>query len=122
MFTSACPILPSSDFESTKTFYGTLGFGVTSEYSEQGYLILARDEAELHFFRYSQHIAEESDHGVYLRVQDANALSTEYEELNLPKEGFPSFGKAEDRPWGVCELTVIDTDGNLLRIGHFLES
>lgn len=39
MFKSACPILPSSDFEKTKAFYGSLGFHVMGEYLEQGYLI-----------------------------------------------------------------------------------
>jgi len=122
MFKSACPILPSSDFEKTKTFYVPLGFTVASEYLEQGYLILVSDDVELHFFKFPKHIAEKSDHGVYLRVKDANTLSTEYEKLKLPKEGIPRFRKSEDKPWGVCELIVVDTDGNLLRIGHVLEN
>lgn len=122
MFNSACPILPSSDFAETKAFYDLLGFQVANEYPEQGYLILVRDNVELHFFKFPQHVAEESDHGVYLRVKDANALSTAYEKLKLAKEGVPRFGKAEEKPWGVCELIIVDTDGNLLRIGHFLEN
>lgn len=122
MFNSACPILPSSDFEKTKPFYASLGFRVGGEYPEQGYLILVRDDVELHFFKYSQHVAEKSDHGVYLRVENANALSIEYEGLKLPKTGIPRFVPAEDKPWGVCELIVVDTDGNLLRLGHYLKS
>jgi len=122
MFKSACPILPSSDFEKTKAFYDSLGFSIAGEYREQGYLILVRDDVEIHFFRYPEHVAETSDHGAYLRVKDANALSSAYENLNLPTEGIPRFGKAGDKPWGVCELIVVDTDGNLLRIGHLLEN
>lgn len=114
--------MPSSDFEKTKTFYASLGFGVGSEYPEQGYLILVRDNVELHYFKFSQHVAEKSDHGVYLRVENANTLSAEYDKLNLQKEGIPRFVQAEDKPWGVCELVVVDTDGNLLRLGHFLEN
>ena len=122
MFNSACPILPSSDFEKTKSFYARLGFNVAGEHPEQGYLILVRDKVELHFFKFAQHIAETSDHGVYLRVEDANTLSTAYEDLKLPKEGIPRFVKAQDKPWGMCELIVVDTDGNLLRLGHYLDN
>mgnify|MGYP000342000393 CR=1 FL=1 len=122
MFNSACPILPSSDFEKTKAFYAKLGFRVTGEYLEQGYLILLRDKVEIHFFRFPEHVPSRSDHGAYFRVSDANALSSEYEKLKLPNEGLPRFVKAEDKPWGVCELILVDTDGNLLRLGHFLES
>ncbi|MBU2981839.1 hypothetical protein KO498_08425 [Lentibacter algarum] len=35
--------------------------------------------------------------------------------------GIPRFVAAEDKPWGVCELVIVDHDGNLLRIGHLLE-
>lgn len=120
MFKSACPILPSSDFEKTKTFYASLGFRLVSEYAEQGYLILVRDDVEIHFFRFIDHVAAESDHGAYLRVENANTVSAEYEKLKLPREGVPRFVQAEDKPWGLCELVVVDTDGNLLRLGHFL--
>ena len=122
MFNSACPILPSSDFEKTKAFYADLGFRVTGEYTEQGYLILLRDSVEIHFFRFPEHVPETSDHGAYIRIADANALSATYEHLNLPANGCPRFIPAEDKPWGVCELAIVDTDGNLLRLGHLLDS
>lgn len=118
MLSSACPILPSSDFERTKRTYALLGFRAAFEYPESGYLILDRDDVELHFFKSPKHVAETSDHGVFVRVNDANALSAEFQALDLPETGFPSFGKAEDKPWGICELTIFDDDGNLLRMGH----
>ncbi|MFD1157554.1 bleomycin resistance protein [Roseovarius aestuarii] len=121
MLNRACPILPSSDFEETKRFYNLLGFRAASEYPEHGYLILDRDDVQLHFFSAPQHVAETSDHGVFVRVDNANVVSTEFLALNLPDEGIPRVGKAEIKPWGICELAVIDPDGNLLRIGHILE-
>jgi hypothetical protein len=121
MFKSACPILPSADFKKTKTFYASLGFEFVSEYIEQGYLILMRDAVELHFFRFPEHVATQSDHAVYLRVENADVLSAEYRALGLTNEGFPRFVPAEDKPWGVCELIVVDIDGNFLRIGHLLD-
>lgn len=122
MFNSACPIMPSSDFGRTKEFYSKLGFSIAHEYIEQGYLIVARDAVELHFFRHSQHDSKTSDHGAYLRVDDAKTLSTEYEAHGLPEDGIPRFNQAEDKPWGVCELIIVDPDGNLLRMGSFLPS
>jgi catechol 2,3-dioxygenase-like lactoylglutathione lyase family enzyme len=120
MFTSVCPILPSSDLEKTKAFYAQLGFKLAFDYPEHGYMILVQDEVELHFFRSPQHVAETSDHGAFVRVEDANALSAEYEALELPQEGIPRFIKAEKKPGPVFELAVIDEDGNLIRMGHVL--
>lgn len=120
MIISACPILPSSDLDATRRFFASLGFRDALEYPEDGYLIVDRDGVELHFFRAAAHIAAMSDHGAYLRVADANALSREYQSLDLPRAGIPRFVAAEDKPWGMCELVVIDQDGNLLRFGHVL--
>ncbi|SNZ19541.1 bleomycin resistance protein [Cohaesibacter gelatinilyticus] len=122
MLTHACPILPSTNFKATKKFYNNLGFEFGSEYPEQGYLILHRNNIELHFFKSPQHVAETSDHGVFIRTEDVDSLSKEYSALNLPADGIPRFTQAENKPWGVCELAVVDTDGNLLRIGQIMDT
>ena len=121
MFTSACPTFPSRDFEATKAFYGSPEFTVASEYPEEGYLILERDAVELHFFRHPAHVPETSDHGAFLRVVDARALWPEFEGSGQPRAGIPRATPAEDKPWGVCELAIVDPDGNLLRVGHLLD-
>ena len=120
MFKSACPIFPSSDFERTKEFYAKLGFAIGNEFPDHGYLILYQDDVELHFFRAHNNVPENSDHGVFIRVKDANKLSLKYEAHNLANEGIPRFFPAEDKEWGVCELNIIDPDGTLLRFGHIL--
>ena len=120
MLTSICPILPSRDFDATIDFYDALGFQLRGRYDESGYLILSRDQVEIHFFRFVDHIPAQSDHGAYLRVTDANALSNEFAQLGLPAAGAPRFVLAENKPWGMCELAIIDPDGNLLRMGHIL--
>ncbi len=119
MLTSICPIFPSADFDKTSIFYRGLGFNEVARFEEQGYLILVRDTVEVHFFSTHGHeTSEPSDHGAFVRVEDALALSAEYEKQDMPSDGTPSFEKAENKPWGVCELEVIDPDGNLLRMGH----
>lgn len=116
MLRSACPIMPSRDFAATAEFYSRLGFEKALEHSD--YLILRRDQVELHFFRHSEHRPEESDHGVYLRPRDVDALSTEWAEARIDGgPGFPRFMPAETKPWGMREVTVLDPDGNLLRAG-----
>lgn len=122
VFLSACPIMPSRDFDRTVAFYGDLGFDVGARHDREGYLILRRDGVELHFFGYPGHEPEESDHGVYLRVADAAQVSREFEPLGLPAEGIPRFIPAEAKPWGMMELAIVDEDGNLVRAGNPLET
>ena len=119
MLEQACPILPSRDFEATKAFYESLGF--ETWYEDDGYLLINRDKVELHFFAHPTHRAELSNHGVYLRPDNIDAVSNEIAKLNLPREtGFPRFTSAEDKPWGMREAALWDPDGNLLRIGEVI--
>ena len=118
MLTSICPILPSRSFEKTIEFYEPLGFKKMAVFEAEGYLILQREKVELHFFRHLEHIKEQSDHGAFVRVDNAKVLSDQYATLNLASEGIPRVTRAEHKPWGICEFAVVDVDGNLLRIGH----
>ncbi len=120
MLNSICPIFPSANFKKTTDFFRKLGFNVAFEYDEEGYLILVRDKIELHFASNPDHDAPTSNHSAFVRVTDANDLSRQFALSGLPIDGIPRVTKAEDKPWGVCELAVIDPDGNLLRIGHNL--
>jgi hypothetical protein len=112
--------MPSRDLALTASFYERLGFHIDALYDTEGYLIIMRDAVELHFFRSEHSDPTQSDHGAYIRVTDAWELSEEFDALDLPTNGIPRFTKAEDKPWRVCELSVIDIDGNLLRVGHLL--
>ena len=85
-----------------------------------GYLILYRDMVEVHFSHDPNHVPADSSHAAYVRVEDAKALSDEWAILGLNGEGIPRFFPAENEPWGVCELHIIDIDGNLLRLGNNL--
>jgi hypothetical protein len=89
-------------------------------YEEEGYLILVRDKVELHFFRAPIVEPKKSGHGAFLRVEDANDFSNEAAEMGWPQQGIPSVGLAENKTWGMCELGILDPDGNLLRVGHRL--
>ncbi|WP_366141907.1 VOC family protein [uncultured Tateyamaria sp.] len=119
MLKSVCPIFPSSDFSRSSAFYNKLGFQEVARFEEHGYMILARDRVEIHFFSAQGHVATKYlDYGYFVRVENANALSAEFEPLKLADQGASSFARAEEKPWGVCELVIVDPDNNLLRMGH----
>jgi catechol 2,3-dioxygenase-like lactoylglutathione lyase family enzyme len=67
------PILPACDIAETIDFYGKLGFGVVNLYDGFGapYLLLRRDDVELHFVHSPETDPKESDSACYLRLTDA---------------------------------------------------
>jgi catechol 2,3-dioxygenase-like lactoylglutathione lyase family enzyme len=112
------PIFPARDIAAAEAFYARLGFETV--YRDEEYLLLRRDAAELHFWREPSHDPRAGAHGAYLRPGDIDALSAEIAALGLPASGVPRFHPAEDKPWGMRELALIDPDGNLIRAGREL--
>ena len=108
------PILASRDIDETAQFYGRLGFEVAGLYEEYGpaYLLLRRDDVELHFVHSPDVDPAESSGGCYLRLTDAQAVYDDWEPLQLPEIHAP-----RDTPWGMREFFLIDPSGNLVRIG-----
>ncbi len=117
MFEKLSPILPTRDILAAERFYARIGFE-TIYRDEEEYLLLKREGAELHFFLSAGHDPARSDHGAYLRPTDIDALSDELAKLGLPSKGIPRFVSAEDKPWGMRELALVDLDGNLIRAGQ----
>ncbi len=116
MLEKMSPIMPSRNIAATEDFYERLSFFTVFRNHE--YLLMKCDGAEVHFFLHEKHRPEASDHGAYLRPTDVNALSARFEKLGLRRTGIPRFEPAENKPWGMRELVVIDPDGNLLRAGQ----
>ena len=108
------PILASRDIAETTRFYERLGFGVVNLYEDFGpaYLVVRRDDVELHFVHSPDVDPAESHGGCYLRVADAQAVHEDWERLGLDQMHPP-----RDTPWGMREFFVVDPSGNLLRIG-----
>jgi len=116
------PILPSRDLKATTAFYALLGFERKGLWPEE-YLIVSRGEVGLHFFFAPDTDPFASVAGCYLYVEDADALFAEFERLGLPDSGIPRLhGAPQDSDYGLREFALIDLDGNLLRIGSFIES
>lgn len=113
-----CPIFPSADLDASERFYERLGFRTVFKSHDAGYLLMKREAAEAHFFLKPGHDKWTGDHGGYMRPDDVDALSAEVAALELRSEGIPRFHAAEDKPWGMRELTILDPDGNLIRAGQ----
>ena len=115
----AIPTLPSRDVNETVTFYRRLGFegGV---HSHGDYAIVTRGTLELHFFTHGELVPEDSSAGCYLRVLDVDAIYRAFAAAELPRRGIPRMDALQDKPWGLREFAVVDSDGNLVRIGQII--
>jgi catechol 2,3-dioxygenase-like lactoylglutathione lyase family enzyme len=118
MLEKLSPILPARDIKATEGFWSRLGF--ETDYIDDEYLLMKRDGAEVHFFHHPALDPAQNDHGAYLRPADVNALDAEWSALGLPATGIPRLMRAEDKPWGMRELALIDPNGSLMRAGQEL--
>jgi hypothetical protein len=103
------PILASLDIEESYRFYvdqlGFLGERIGD------YLIVKRDEMEIHFWLATDRIFPENT-SCYIRGGQVTSLYKEYKARGVPKlSGF------EVRPWNMKEFHLGDPHGNLLRFG-----
>jgi hypothetical protein len=104
------PILASLDIGETSDFYvGRLGF--TENLRTPDYLIVKRDEMEIHFWRCDNRIFPEHT-ACYVRGGQVSALHAEFKA-----RGVPQLSDFFVRPWNMKEFTIFDPHGNLLRFG-----
>jgi hypothetical protein len=107
------PKLPSRALQITKSFYEEkLNFRkVGGDYPD--YLMMMKDNIEIHFFRDNEFDPLKNDGMCYIRIQNIDEF---YQEL---KGGGMTFvGKLEAKPWGQKEFAIIDPDHNLLTFGE----
>jgi catechol 2,3-dioxygenase-like lactoylglutathione lyase family enzyme len=106
---STVPVLASLDIAQSRAFY-TQRLGFACELEAPGYLILARDGCELHFWLCTErHIAENTS--CYVRGNTA-ALHADFTQRGL------TLDPPVLQPWGMKELFVTDPHGNLLKFGE----
>lgn len=109
-FARTIPVLPSPEIAVSAAFYGErLGFAII--YRDSDYLIVRRDEMELHFWRTPETDLPEKS-SCYIRGGQIAALHAEFHAAGLPR--LSSF---EIRPWNMAEFYLHDPHGNLLRFG-----
>jgi predicted enzyme related to lactoylglutathione lyase len=109
------PRLPARDIEETKNFYvNKLSFSLKSHYNN--YLILSKDNVEIHFYYDESLNPAASDRMIYLRVSEK--IKALYEEFTKKGVQTVHSGKLETKPWGQTEFSIVDTNGTLLTFGQ----
>ena len=118
MLTNIHPKLPMRDKTATKNFYlNKLGFIELSDYGD--YLILKKDNIEIHFFEFKE-LDPTTNYGqVYIRTNNIDEL---YQSLLDNKAAIHPNGSLQKKPWGQKEFSLLDPDYNLLTFGQSLES
>ena len=106
---STIPVLASLNIDQSRQFYAAqLGFACQQQ--TPGYLIMARDGCELHFWLCTdRRIAQNTS--CYVRG-DTAALHADFVQRGL------SIAPPVVCAWGMKEVYVIDPHGNLLKFGE----
>jgi predicted enzyme related to lactoylglutathione lyase len=105
------PVLPSQDLERSVAFYKRV-FGFEANLYPD-YVVLHRNDVEIHLWLCTdRHIAENSS--CYIHVQDVDALFRHCDEQGAVHP----HGQLAVWPHGMKEFTVLDDNGNCLRLGE----
>lgn len=112
----AVPNLPSRDLSDTAAFYGMFGF--VELHRDENWLVLRRGPLQVEFFRKDDLDPRHHDFGCCLRVVDLEELYDAVRAAGVPEQrsGRPSVRAIATQPWGQRMSTVLDPDGNLLRM------
>lgn len=115
MLHAVIPKLPAKDIEATRQFYlEKLGFELIGHYGN--YILLRKDQVEVHFYHDPNVVPHLSDRMIYIRVSDA--IETLCETFLHQQVAFASLGKLEQKPWGQLEFSILDINGTLLTFGQ----
>lgn len=118
MLTAIHPKLPMRDKNVTRAFYiNKLGFKELGTVDYDGYLMLAKDQIEIHFFEFKDINPKENYGMVYLRTDSIEGLYQEFLDTNTV---IHPNGPLETKPWGQKEFALLDPDKNLLTFGQGL--
>ncbi len=119
MLTAINPKLPMRDKAVTKSYYvNKLGFRVFGEYDFEGYLMLYKDNIQIHFFEFKALDPKENYGQVYIRTNDIDEL---YQTFLDNKISIHPNGHLVTKPWGQMEFSLLDPDNNLLTFGQSIK-
>lgn len=114
MLQDIIPKLPMRKKQQTVDFYqNQLGFEVLADY--ENYLLVKKDQIELHFFEFKTLNPLDNDGQVYIRVSEIENL---YNSLLNNNVAIHPNGHLDQKPWGQMEFSLLDPDHNLLTFGQ----
>lgn len=116
MLTAIHPKLPMRNKAITRDFYiHKLNFQEFGNADYDGYLMVERDNIQIHFFEFKDLDPKENYGQVYIRTDNAS----EWYQLALEKKlDMPEAGHLQYKPWGQQEFALLDPDSNLLTFGQ----
>jgi hypothetical protein len=116
MLTEVNPKLPMQNKAATKDYYlNKLGFRLFGDNDFDGYLMIQKDNVQIHFFEFKDLDPKENYGQVYIRTNDIDNL---YQMLLNKKTSIHPNGHLETKPWGQREFSILDPDNNLLTFGQ----
>lgn len=116
MLTEINPKLPMRNKTVTRTFYiEKLGFEIFGSADFEGYLMLKKDNIQIHFFEFTALEPTENYGQVYIRTNEIESL---YQHLIDKKVNIHPNGHLQIKPWGQKEFSLLDPDNNLLTFGQ----
>ena len=118
MLTDINPKLPMRNKTVTRDFYiNKLGFKVYGSADFDGYLMMEKDQIQIHFFEFKELDPKENYGQVYIRTNNIDDLYQSLLDINTT---IHPNGPLETKPWGQKEFSVLDPDNNLLTFGQSL--
>ena len=115
MLTDINPKLPMRDKALTKVFYiDKLDFQQFGN-DYDGYLMVQKDNVQIHFFEFKELDPKENYGQVYIRTNDIENL---YQSILDKKVAIHPAGNLQTKPWGQKEFSLLDPDNNLLTFGQ----
>ena len=115
MLTEVNPKLPMRNKEKTKAYYLSLGFREFGNGNHDEYLMVQKDNVQLHFFEFKELQPEDNYGQVYIRT---NTIDQVYKEMIDKNLAIHPNGKLQTKPWGQKEFSMLDPDNNLLTFGQ----
>ncbi|MGS2739855.1 bleomycin resistance protein [Sinomicrobium sp. M5D2P17] len=116
MLTEINPKLPMRNKAITRDFYlNKLGFSEFGDADFDGYLMVQRDNVQIHFFEFKELDPKENYGQVYIRTDDIDRF---FQSLLEYKTTIHPNGHLQTKPWGQREFSILDPDNNLLTFGQ----
>ncbi|MDV3936916.1 glyoxalase/bleomycin resistance/extradiol dioxygenase family protein [Elizabethkingia anophelis] len=116
MITDIIAKLPMRKKELTSGFYKKLGFTVFGNEFDN-YLMLQKDNFQLHFFEFKNLLPDENYGQIYIRTTSIEDLYNIFIENKVP---IHPNGHLAEKPWGQKEFSILDPDNNLITFGETL--
>lgn len=116
MLTQIHPKLPMRDKQTTRDFYiNNLSFSEFGQASYDDYLMIQKDQIQIHFFAFKSLNPKENYGQVYIRLDNIDEF---YQSLLERNVSIHPNGRLENKIWGQREFSILDPDNNLLTFGQ----